>query len=359
MSRKLASIQKILNIEPIEGADLLEKATVLGWQCVVKKHDFKIGDWCVYIEVDAALREGNPAWQFLIDKHSKQYNEHKVHVVKTIRLRKQISQGICFPLSILPAIASPVEFAVEGLDVSEILQIEKYEPPVPAQLAGVAKGNFPSWISKTDETRIQAEPWLLENFKDTEVYVAEKIDGSSMTVYLKDDIFGVCSRNLDLKETEDNSFWKIARKLDLETKLRKMLADYNLQLAIQGELVGPGIQKNKLLLTEPKFYVFNVYDVLKDRYLDHADFESTTLAMELDLVPVIQNEQGEKVYRLGDIMPDVTTAVKFATRKSVVTPSVWAEGVVIRPTQEQYVDRYGRLSFKVINPEFLLKDSDE
>ena len=138
--RKLASIQRIKALEPIPDADSIEKATVLGWQLVVKKGEFQVGDLCVYCEVDCLLPD-RPEFEFLKNRGSR---------IRTIRLRGQVSQGICFPLSILPA-GTPIE---EDLEVTELLDIVKFEPPIPACLAGIQKGEFPSFIPKTDETRV-------------------------------------------------------------------------------------------------------------------------------------------------------------------------------------------------------------
>lgn len=139
--RKLASIQRIKALEPIEGADAIERATVLGWQLVVKKDEFRVGELCIYCEIDSILPE-KPEFEFLKSRGMR---------IRTIRLRGQISQGICFPLSFLPA-ETLIE---EDSDVTEILGVTKYEPPIPASLAGVMKGAFPSFIPKTDETRVQ------------------------------------------------------------------------------------------------------------------------------------------------------------------------------------------------------------
>ncbi|MFK7932768.1 MAG: RNA ligase (ATP) [Saprospiraceae bacterium] len=196
--RKLASIQRIKALAPIPNADAIVRATVLGWQLVVRKDEFQVGDLCVYIEIDSVLPP-RPEFEPI---------RQRTNRIKTIRLRGQISQGICFPLSILP-VGTPIE---EDLDVTEILNITKYEPPIPAQLAGTMKGNFPSFIPKTEETRVQVLANLLEKYAGEMCFVTEKLDGSSVTYYLNNDEFGVCSRNLDLLETESNSFWKVARE---------------------------------------------------------------------------------------------------------------------------------------------------
>jgi RNA ligase (TIGR02306 family) len=175
MERKLASIQKVLDIQPIPGAEAIECLTILGWKVVAKKGEFKIGDLVVYCEVDSILPEEDE-FKFL----------EKVHYrIKTIKLRGQVSQGIAFPLSILDGRAElPHDPHAEGDDVTELLEVTKYEPYVPAQLAGLAKGSFPEFLHKTDETRIQAVPGVLYRHQNKKFYVTEKIDGSSMTVYL-------------------------------------------------------------------------------------------------------------------------------------------------------------------------------
>ena len=180
--RKLASIQRIISIEPIPDADMIVKATVLGWQLVIKKDELKQGDLCVYVEIDSILPERD-VFEFLRNKQFR---------IKTVRLRGQVSQGICFPLNILPE-GLLIE---EGADMTGSLGIAKYEPPVPACLNGIMKGDFPSFIPKTDETRVQVLQTLLDEHEGKPCYVSEKLDGSSATYYIKYGVFGVCSRNM-------------------------------------------------------------------------------------------------------------------------------------------------------------------
>lgn len=334
--RKLASIQKIKALEPIENADAIEKATVLGWQLVVKKGDFRIGDLVVYCEVDCLMPD-QPVFEFLKPRGLR---------VRTIRLRGQISQGICFPLSILPA-----DFEItEDTDCTEVLGIVKYEPPMPACLAGIAKGRFPSFIPKTDETRVQVLQHMLDKYKGTKCYVTEKVDGSSGTYFINKGEFGVCSRNLELLEDEENSFWKFAHEKDIENKLRSLNGNY----AIQGELVGEGIQGNKLKLRGQTMLFFNAFDIDRFEYLRFEQFFNLMNQLELQTVPIVSTD-----YELEN---DINSIIKKATIKSKILPDVWAEGIVIRPLNEisysllsnETLDS-GRLSFKAINPEFLLK----
>ncbi len=334
--RKLASIQKIKALEPIENADAIEKVTVLGWQLVVKKGEFRVGDLAVYCEIDSLMPD-RPEFEFLKPRGMR---------VRTIRLRGQISQGICFPLSILP----PDFEIAEDADCTEILGIEKYEPPMPACLSGIAKGRFPSFIPKTDETRVQVLQHVLDKYKGTKCYVTEKVDGSSGTFFLYKGEFGVCSRNLELLEDEENSFWKVAREMDIENKLRSLNGNF----AIQGELVGEGIQSNKLKLRGQKILFFNAFDIDKFEYLPFQQFFNLMNKLELPTVPLITSD-----YELEN---DIDSIIKMATIKSKIYPDVWAEGIVIRPltenldlllSNENFND--GRVSFKAINPEFLLK----
>ena len=334
--RKLASIQKIVALDPIEGADAIERATVLGWQLVVKKNDFQVGDLVVYCEIDC-LMPNKPVFEFLKPRGMR---------VRTIRLRGQISQGICFPLSILPEGFDVVEDA----DCTRELGIEKYEPPLPASLSGVAKGRFPSFIPKTDETRVQVLQKLLDKYKGEKCYVTEKVDGSSGTFYVNNGEFGVCSRNLELLEDSENSFWKVARQMDIENKIRSLQGNF----ALQGELIGEGIQDNRLKLRGQTIRFFNVFDIDKFEYFPYEKFISTLQHLQLPSVPILSVD-----YELTN---DIEEIIKMATRKSTITPDVWAEGIVIRPLNEKIElllsnenFNNGRVSFKAINPEFLLK----
>lgn len=334
--RKLASVQRILNLEPIEGADAIEKATVLGWQLVVKKNEFNIGDLCVYCEIDCLMPD-RPEFEFL---------KHRGMRVRTIRLRGQVSQGICFPLSILPT-----DFeVVEGAECTEQLGITKYEPPIPACLSGKMKGGFPSFVPKTDETRVQNLQKVLTKYKGQVFYVTEKIDGSSATYYLNDGVFGVCSRNIDLLEDGENSFWKVAREMDIENKLRSL----GINCAIQGELYGEAIQDNKYRVKGQTVRFFNFFDIDKFAYANYADFLTIFSQLELPVVPIIKTD-----YILSD---DIEQIIKDATIKSTLLNTVWCEGIVLRPIDEK-IDlllsnekfNTGRVSFKAINPEFLIK----
>lgn len=332
--RKLATIQKIKNLEPIPGADLIEKATVLGWQLVVKKGDFKVGDYCVYCEIDSMLPE-KAEYEFLRPRKFR---------IKTVRLRGQISQGIAFPIHQIKELQG-LELQ-EGMDVTELLGIKKYEPPPAVMTSGQVKGGFPGFIPKTDEMRIQSVPDVLTRPENVgkRCYITEKVDGTSATYYLHNGQFGVCSRNLELLETETNIHWMVARLHDVEGKLRTL----NRNLAVQGEILGPKIQGNKYKLPGHQVLIYSIFDIDRYAYLNYEDFISLAKEAGFATVPVLRDD-----YILGS--DDVDGLVALSNDKSVLNPEIPREGIVIRPVVEAQDPELGRLSFKVVNPEFLLK----
>lgn len=345
MARKLCSIQKIYNIRDIPGADKIQVANVLGWTVVVEKNKFKDQDKVIYCEVDSILPE-EPEYEFLRPRHFR---------IRTIRLRQTISQGICFPLSLLEGKKypddtrdNPIYEFDEGRDVTPLLGVKLYQPPIPAQIAGLVKGPFPSFLSRTDETRVQVLQDVLTRYKGTPCFITEKLDGSSVSYFLRSGEFGVCSRNLELKETEDNALWKWARENKVEEKLRSVGKD----MAIQGEFFGHGIQKNPLEIEGNKVLFFNAFDIQAYKYLDYLDFISFFAKIELETVPLIATE--------FDLEDNIDFLVKIATKKSQLNPKKWAEGIVIRPLKEitdmQMATGFGngRVSFKCLNPEYLL-----
>lgn len=334
MERKLASIRKIKEIEAIEGADKIEVATIDGWKVVVAKDvGHKVGDMVVYCEIDSFLpiRE---EFEFLRKSCYKKMGDIEGFRLKSIKLKGQISQGLVLPISIFGDFAWT---AYEGLDVTQKLGIIKWEPPIPAELAGKAKGLFPSFLRKTDEERIQNLDLEWEDLKKLKFYVTEKLDGSSATFYLRNGEFGVCSRNLELIETEDNTFWKVARHLDLENKMRNLGAN----ISIQGELIGEGIQGNPYKLKGQTVRFFNLFDIDSKEYHSLSIMENKFAEMNLEMVPVI-----DKNFTLPQTIDEL---LDWSDGKSELNPSFWREGVVIRTH-----DR--KKSFKVISNKFLIEE---
>jgi RNA ligase (TIGR02306 family) len=261
--RKLASIQTVNAVEPIPNADAIEKVRVLGWWVVVKKGEFKPGDRVVYCEIDSLLPE-RTEFEFL---RASSFKPAQTDVdgaetlpagfrIKTVRLRGQVSQGICFPLSILPP-AAPTD---EGADVTELLGVRKWEPPLPVGLGGKVKGGFPGFLPKTDETRVQLLEKVLQRYRGREFFVTEKLDGTSFTAFVRQGEFGVCSRNMLLDTTDEASIMvRLAKRLALEEKLRAFAAPRGFDVAVQGEVVGPGVQGNKYALKEVSLRVFSLF----------------------------------------------------------------------------------------------------
>ena len=252
-----------------------------------------------------------------------------------------LSQVLALPLSILPQ----GEYEV-GQNVTSLIGVEKYEPIVPAHLAGTVKGNFPAFLHKTDEIRLQSEPYVLAEARDKELVLVGtlKMDGTSFTAYRRDDEFGVCSRNLNLKETEENAHWKMARKLKLEEILRSEPRN----LCVQGEMVGLGIQANRLGLKEVELYLFNLFDIDTGKYLSHEELEK--FCKKHGLKPV----QVTHVVKLFT-EPSVEEFLKLANDLDYANGTP-AEGIVWRPFIETYSDVLkGRMSFKTISNRYLEK----
>jgi RNA ligase (TIGR02306 family) len=334
--RKLASIQKIVSISPIEGADAIEVARVLNWDIVVKKGEFSVGALATYFEIDSWVPDALAPF-LSKGKIPREYNGVPGERLKTIRLRGQISQGLLLPLSVCVDKAGCWSPLSEGDDVTEWLGIQKWEAPVSAQLAGMARGNFPSVIMKTDAERYQNLPKDIENWRTAGVQfeVSMKLDGSSFTIANIDGEVVVCSRNINLKlDQEGNLFVDTAKKLGLIEKM----ANYP-NIAIQGEIMGPGVQKNQEKLTEHQLFVFEAQQVGQMKYL--STDERYALVTELGLLhaPILH-----KAVTLDELGADFQ---QIATGLSIVAPM--REGVVFKSLD-------GRIKFKAISNQWLLKN---
>jgi len=342
--RKMASIRRIDDIRPIENADAIECAVVGGWTVVIKKGDFAVGDLAVYCEIDSWIpTELAP---FLSKgKEPREYEGVRGERLRTVKLRGQLSQGLLLPLSEVAKFGPdqdvgfhvPVTWA-EGEDVSEALGIKKWEMQVPAQLAGQVRGNFPSLIPKTDQERVQnlVKEIAAAAESGAEFEVTEKLEGSSMTCYVIRGEFGVCSRNLDLKRDEHNTFWKVAIEEDIEEKMRQFGEDF----AIQGELIGPGIQGNIYKMSKPEFHVFDVYNVTRGVYLTPAQRRALIDKMGLKHVPVLLVDKDV-------LINDVQEILTWAEGKSKLNENQEREGIVFKEVN-------GGMTFKAISNKYLL-----
>jgi RNA ligase (TIGR02306 family) len=336
--RKLATIRKIDNIEPIAGADAIECAVIGGWKVVVKKNEYAVGDLAVYLEIDSWVpTELAP---FLSKgKEPREFEGIKGERLRTVKLRGQLSQGLLLNLD---AAIPQTNSLIEGDDVSDMLGIIKWERPMNAQLAGMAKGNFPSLIPKTDQERVQNLTNEINAAIEAglEFEVTEKLEGSSMTCYLINGEFGVCSRNLDLKETEGNSFWETARRQGIEEKMRAI--DEHLEFAVQGELIGPGIQGNIYKLSKTEFYVFDVYDIKGGCYLNPKDREAVVARMGLKHVPIM--------WHTWKLAP-VDAIIAQADASSFLNKNQTREGIVFKQVD-------GGMTFKAISNKYLMNEKD-
>ena len=357
--RKLASVQRIAEIKPIPGADKICAFRCRNWWVVDQKDKYKVGDLCVYCELGAWLPH-NLAPFLSKGKEPRVYEGIVGERLRSIKLRGQISQGLILPMTVLDEWDSGEMITIvgedyyqEGEDVSEVLGIVKWERPIPAQLQGQIKGNFPPSIPKTDQTRIQSfsEQTLKEFAEDHLWTVSEKADGTSSTYYLSSDgEFHVCSRNMNLKETEGNTYWEVAKKYEIERRMRE--ADL-FGFAIQGEICGPGIQKNIYELPDHRLFVYNVFEETSQTYV----INSKEIADELLLphVPILYNEfsfdpQMEEDACANDAI--VQPLLKMAERKSILNPKTEQEGLVFRSIDDP------NTSFKVISNKFLLKHGE-
>lgn len=339
--RTLASIQQIKYVKPIPNADSIETVGVLGWECVSKKGEFKPGDQCVYFEIDSLLPE-KPEFEFL--RKSCWNDNLKKFRLKTIKLRKQLSQGLALPVNVFPILSG----LMTGVNVTDILGIEKYEPPIPAQIVGDAR-SFIWPISKTDEIRVQSNEQygFIEQLTGKPYYISLKLDGTSSTFLIdpKDEVFHVCGRNYSYKRNSDHSFWKIADRYNIEQGLRSFWETGH-RLAIQGEIVGPGIQKNPLGLPYTDLYVFNVVDVRTNTKLCLDNALTVAKKLGLNFVPIL--EQGTNFVYTRDELLELATG-KYNHHFNSAKPSQDREGIVVRSI-------CGDISFKAINNDFLLKE---
>ena len=348
MPRKLASIQKVISIEPIEGADRIELAHVLGWQCVVNKGVFKPGDKGVYFEIDSFL----PIEQEFEFLRSSSYKKTDLmgegFKLRTMTFRGQISQGLLLPLSAFPDI--PV-FPDEGFDVTELLGVRKYEIEEMATSDGTKIGELPPEVPHTDETRVQENPDLIAEFAGKEYYISTKMDGSSHSISIDENGFHVTGHRYEWKDDGKSSFYNMVTAREYRKKLEAFMRDKGLRsVTIQGEYCGPGIQKNRIRLKAPEWYVFTVMENGKrvglNRMLEVCE------AVGLTHVPIEE---------VGNDLPSVYPTVDaLLERANGEYPNGGRkEGIVIRPTKPVYCQKIGaELSMKVVSNKYLIKNED-
>jgi RNA ligase (TIGR02306 family) len=304
-----------------------------GWVVVIKKGEFKAGDLAVYLEIDSWVpHEIAP---FLSKgQEPREYNGVKGERLRTVKLRGQVSQGLLLPVTL-------TFWRDEGTNVTDSLGIQKWEAPIPAQLAGDVEGVFPTVVPKTDQERIQNLTEELKTWQSNSAFtweVTEKLDGSSMTVFVHGDREGVCSRNWALKETAGNTLWAVARREQLIEKVRQT----GRNLALQGELIGEGIQGNAYNVKGQDFRLFDIYDIDRGEYLGPVERRVFAETHGIKHVPVIATEMVIEEW--------VTGLLTMADGVSVLNPKTNREGLVFK------CNTFGGPSFKAISNRWLIKN---
>lgn len=333
----LGSIRTVSHVSPIDGCDNIHLIRVDGWNVIATK-DINVGDMIVYCEIDSILPKENPNFTFLDGKR-----------IKTKKMKGVVSQGIAFPLSVLPPEVTPEV----GLDVTQVLGITKYESESDAEgnRGGRTESEtpFPSFIIKTDENRIQNQGRMLQEILPLNLsfYVTEKLDGTSCTIYKKNGVIGVCSRNLQVKEFtssgETNHYWGAYRQYNFDKILEKLD-----NIVIQGEIVGIGIQNNKYKKSDKELFVFNIIDLENGyRKYDFIEIDKFCDIHNLKHVPILDGN-----FKLSS-ENTIDEMVKLSIGQSVLNPNTKREGIVVRSHKTDLPQ--GQISFKVINPEFLIK----
>lgn len=368
MGRKLASVQKVKAIRPIEGADRIEVVQVLNWDCVAQKGLYDVGDLVIYFEIDSLLPD-IPMLEWLKKSAwSQKLNKYKI---STHKFRNQISQGLIIPIRDLTEMYNQINGTSlssidydEGDDLTGLLKIEKYEPPVSnGPLGEIISHEW--YVPKTDEERIQvcAENVLPEYMKidQNEWYASIKLDGTSCTVGLFEDTFLIGGRNQWYKGP--NMYTETVKKYgDIETKAREYLEATGVYVVFQGELCGPGIQSNKLGLKEKEWFIFNVFVSTTgkmDSYekLDLIGMLGMCERFGLKHVPLVNAEDKFDFKATNNIDETVENLLKYVdnfkyrTYFEDASPNQIVEGLVFRMNDMTN-------SFKVISNKFLLKGGE-
>ena len=373
--RNLCTIQTIKELEKIPGKDRILYASFenVGFRVIVDTNN-KIGDKVIYCEADSILPV-HSVFEFLRARcFNDKWNGFRI---RNMKMSSLYSQGIVFPLTILEQINPKVkvEKLKDGDDITDVLGVIKYDPELLEEqrnakkpttlmnfiyrhrflrliymffknwLAPRTSYSWPSWASKSDETRAQSLNYIYEKYAGLKCYATEKLDGQSALYAVYKKKFIVCSRNINLKEKKNN-YWNYAIDTHVESVLKTARKEYGIDLYIQGELCGPGIQGNKYVFTKKRLFIFNIKDITNDRYF--SNYEITLFCHQYGFEKVPFLEAFTFNFKTIDEM------LKYAEGYSVHNPKTLREGVVIRSVDVLPPDRgqSNMLSFKVINPSF-------
>ncbi len=344
--RKLASIQRVWKTEPIDGADKIELAHVLGWQCVVNKGQFSPMETGVYFEIDSFLPI-RPEFEFL---RATSYRKTDImgegFRLKTMRFRGQLSQGLLLPISAFSVLSDNMDI---GSDVTELLGVKKWEIEERATTGGTVIGTLPYDIPHTDETRVQEEPELIRAFAGLQYYISTKMDGSSHSIGIDENGFHVTGHNYEYKDDGSSSFYELVNTRGYRETVEAFVRTEGLKtLTVQGELCAPGIQQNRLRLAKPEWYVFTIREDGKRVGLFRMLEICKALGMEH--VPIEEID-----FDLPSRYPDVEALLKRADGD--YPKGGKKEGIVIRPVDPVFCPLIsGSLSMKVVSNKYLLKD---
>ena len=346
--RKLASIQRIWKIEPIEGADRIELAHVLGWQCVVNKGQFQPMDIGVYFEIDSFLPI-RPEFEFM---RATSYKKSDVmgegFKLRTMRFRGEISQGLLLPLSQFPQIPAEAEI---GTDVTELLGVKKWEIEERVTTGGTAIGTLPYDIPHTDETRVQEEPALIQAFAGLEYYISTKMDGSSHSIGIDENGFHVTGHNYEYKDDGASSFYELVKARGYREKMEAFAKKENLTtFTVQGELCAPGIQQNRLRLIKPEWYVFTIRE----------NGKRVGLRRMLEICDLLGFEH-VPIEEVGMDLPSKYPTVEalLARADGDYPKGGKKEGIVVRPTEPVFCPLISAsLSMKIVSNKYLLKNEE-
>lgn len=347
-NRKLASVQRIEKVDPVKDADRLEVATVLGWEVVVGKGDFKPGDKIVFFEIDSFLPMKDE-FEFL-KKFSYKNNElnGEGYRIKSKKIRGQMSQGLIMSLDSL-GIDKDTEI---GTDLTKELDVNLYMTKEVKTGQGLFLDQFHPKIQKTDEIRVQSEPERLTALQGKPYYITEKVDGTSTTIsYEKDEGIKCFTRNTQAVDTEPNFLIDFFDSIGLIDALK----ENNKNIYFQGELHGPKIQKNRLKKKEISWLFFNIgyIDGNSSKRVPFKDwdkfFEENEKLKDFKNMHVKVLEEGDNFqYNLEELKKISVGNYDGAGQR---------EGIVIRPQEDiEYNDE--PLSMKVINDKYLLKNEN-
>lgn len=341
---RLSTLEIISDLRPIPNADSIELAIIEGWECIVKKQEFTINEKCIYVPPDTLVDTRREHFSFLASK-----SKNNLVRIKPTKIRGVWSEGLLLKINNLSKEISDVILneTDPSNDFGELLGITKYNKDIVlTQIQGIPgqkKSTFPEHIiSKTDEDSLKNNKKILEEFKNTEIYISKKMDGSSMTLILKDSEFTVCSRSIVLDV--GSVMYQYVIRENLESKIRNL----NINVAIQGEFCGPKINGNKMCLKDYDFYVFNVKNLDTNLYYSLEDLKIICNLLNIKLVPILFEGLYDETFNM-DFFKNMANNIKYNENNK----ECFGEGIVIRPKNPVYSKILRKnLSCKVINQNY-------